>query len=142
MLRFIVIGNLKSCLLKISSKFPLNKSRSDAAVQARIIPCFKRVVETSSPLKQFALPILCYLAGLEATIYCCSSSTMVSPHMSNHCTTRIPNSAPSRPYSFGFKMKLHVEDMLVRPESTNLLLQASSRPKQTSLKISTILSGK
>lgn len=39
----------------------LNKSRQEEAAQAGIIPCLKRVIETSSPLKQFALPILCDL---------------------------------------------------------------------------------
>lgn len=41
----------------------LNKSRQEEAAQAGIIPYLKRVIETSSPLKQFALPILCDLAG-------------------------------------------------------------------------------
>jgi hypothetical protein len=41
----------------------LNKSRQEEAAQAGIIPSLKRVIETSSPLKQFALPILCDLAS-------------------------------------------------------------------------------
>ncbi|KAF5360481.1 hypothetical protein D9756_004630 [Leucocoprinus leucothites] len=41
----------------------LNKTRQEEAAQAGIIPCLKRVIETSSPLKQFALPILCDLAA-------------------------------------------------------------------------------
>ncbi|TFK73191.1 Pkinase-domain-containing protein, partial [Pluteus cervinus] len=41
----------------------LNKSRQEEAAQAGILPCLKRVIETNSPLKQFALPILCDLAG-------------------------------------------------------------------------------
>ncbi|KAJ6466208.1 hypothetical protein C8R45DRAFT_483404 [Mycena sanguinolenta] len=41
----------------------LNKSRQEEAAQAGIIPCLKRVIETSSPLKQFALPILCDLTS-------------------------------------------------------------------------------
>lgn len=41
----------------------LNKSRQEEAAQAGIIPCLKRVIEASSPLKQFALPILCDLAS-------------------------------------------------------------------------------
>jgi hypothetical protein len=41
----------------------LNKIRQEEAAQAGIIPCLKRVIETSSPLKQFALPILCDLAS-------------------------------------------------------------------------------
>jgi hypothetical protein len=41
----------------------LNKSRQEEAAQAGIIPCLKRVIQTKSPLKQFALPILCDLAS-------------------------------------------------------------------------------
>ncbi|KAH7920294.1 hypothetical protein BV22DRAFT_1198990 [Leucogyrophana mollusca] len=41
----------------------LNKSRQEEAAQAGIIPCLKRVIETSSPLKQFALPVLCDLVS-------------------------------------------------------------------------------
>ncbi|KAF8627476.1 hypothetical protein AX17_006288 [Amanita inopinata Kibby_2008] len=41
----------------------LNKTRQEEAAQAGIIPCLKRVISSSSPLKQFALPILCDLAG-------------------------------------------------------------------------------
>ncbi|KAF9525506.1 hypothetical protein CPB83DRAFT_859376 [Crepidotus variabilis] len=41
----------------------LNKSRQEEAAQAGILPCLKRVISTSSPLRQFALPILCDLAS-------------------------------------------------------------------------------
>ncbi|KAF7767933.1 hypothetical protein Agabi119p4_7176 [Agaricus bisporus var. burnettii] len=41
----------------------LNKTRQEEAAQAGILPCLKRVIETRSPLKQFALPILCDLAA-------------------------------------------------------------------------------
>ncbi|KAF8208416.1 hypothetical protein K438DRAFT_1812186 [Mycena galopus ATCC 62051] len=41
----------------------LNKSRQEEAAQAGMIPCLKRVIETRSPLKQFALPILCDLTS-------------------------------------------------------------------------------
>lgn len=41
----------------------LNKSRQEEAAQAGIIPSLKRVIESRSPLKQFALPILCDLAS-------------------------------------------------------------------------------
>lgn len=41
----------------------LNKSRQEEAAQAGIIPSLKRVIESKSPLKQFALPILCDLAS-------------------------------------------------------------------------------
>lgn len=40
----------------------LNKSRQEEAAQAGIIPQLLRVARTSSPLKQFALPILCDFA--------------------------------------------------------------------------------
>lgn len=41
----------------------LNKARQEEAAQAGIIPCLKRVAQSGSPLKQFALPILCDLAS-------------------------------------------------------------------------------
>ena len=41
----------------------MNKSRQEEAAQAGIIPSLKRVIESKSPLKQFALPILCDLAS-------------------------------------------------------------------------------
>ncbi|KAI0770584.1 kinase-like protein [Fomes fomentarius] len=41
----------------------LNKSRQEEAAQAGIITSLKRIIESSSPLKQFALPILCDLAS-------------------------------------------------------------------------------
>ncbi|KAH8114562.1 hypothetical protein DFH11DRAFT_1689039 [Phellopilus nigrolimitatus] len=41
----------------------LNKARQEEAAQAGIIPSLKRVTESGSPLKQFALPILCDLAS-------------------------------------------------------------------------------
>lgn len=41
----------------------LNKSRQEEAAQAGILPSLKRVIESKSPLKQFALPILCDLAS-------------------------------------------------------------------------------
>ena len=41
----------------------LNKSRQEEAAQAGIVPCLQRVIETTSPLKQFALPILCDLSS-------------------------------------------------------------------------------
>ncbi|KAG9078552.1 hypothetical protein FS749_009417 [Ceratobasidium sp. UAMH 11750] len=41
----------------------LNKGRQEEAAQAGIIPNLVKISETSSPLKQFALPILCDLAS-------------------------------------------------------------------------------
>ncbi|KZT28795.1 hypothetical protein NEOLEDRAFT_1129017 [Neolentinus lepideus HHB14362 ss-1] len=45
----------------------LNKSRQEEAAQAGIIPSLMRVIESSSPLKQFALPIVCDLASAGKT---------------------------------------------------------------------------
>jgi hypothetical protein len=41
----------------------LNKSRQEEAAQAGIIPHLKRILDSNSPLKQFALPVLCDLAS-------------------------------------------------------------------------------
>ncbi|KZT60691.1 Pkinase-domain-containing protein [Calocera cornea HHB12733] len=41
----------------------LNKSRQEEAASAGIVPHLKRIANSSSPLKQFALPILCDLAS-------------------------------------------------------------------------------
>ncbi|KZV66238.1 hypothetical protein PENSPDRAFT_755870 [Peniophora sp. CONT] len=41
----------------------LNKGRQEEAAQAGIIPCLIRIVQSASPLKQLALPILCDLAS-------------------------------------------------------------------------------
>ncbi|KAG0358978.1 hypothetical protein BGZ54_010196, partial [Gamsiella multidivaricata] len=40
----------------------INKSRQEEAAQAGIIPHLQQIAESSSPLKQFALPILCDMA--------------------------------------------------------------------------------
>lgn len=41
----------------------LNKARQEEAAQAGIISCLKLIIRTSSPLKQFAIPMLCDLAS-------------------------------------------------------------------------------
>lgn len=41
----------------------LNKGRQEEAAQAGILPCIKRVLSNNSPLRQFALPLLCDLAS-------------------------------------------------------------------------------
>lgn len=72
--RYVVLHllNISSCGSQESSNHifqtcynlcRLNKPRQEEAVQAGIIPCLKRVIKTPSPLKQFALPILCDLAA-------------------------------------------------------------------------------
>ncbi|KAG6828575.1 hypothetical protein H0H92_007505 [Tricholoma furcatifolium] len=50
-------------ILDEQSTGPHSASRQEEAAQAGILPCLKRIIETSSPLKQFALPILCDLAS-------------------------------------------------------------------------------
>ncbi|KAF9117186.1 hypothetical protein BGX27_000035 [Mortierella sp. AM989] len=40
----------------------INKSRQEEAAQAGIIPYLQQIAESTSPLKQFALPILCEMA--------------------------------------------------------------------------------
>nr|ODO01011.1 STE/STE11/CDC15 protein kinase [Cryptococcus depauperatus CBS 7855] len=47
----------------IYSMTRLSKSRQEEAASSGIIPLLKRVIENKSPLKQFALPILCDLAN-------------------------------------------------------------------------------
>lgn len=41
----------------------LSKSRQEEAASSGIIPLLKRVIQNKSPLKQFALPILCDMAN-------------------------------------------------------------------------------
>ena len=40
-----------------------NQKKAEQAAQAGIIPSLKRVIDSKSPLKQFALPIFCDLAS-------------------------------------------------------------------------------
>jgi hypothetical protein len=40
----------------------INKARQEEAAQAGLIPHLQQIAESSSPLKQFALPILCDMA--------------------------------------------------------------------------------
>jgi hypothetical protein len=47
----------------IYSMCRLSKARQEEAASAGIIPMLKRTIVTRSPLKQFALPILCDLAN-------------------------------------------------------------------------------
>ncbi|KAG2049936.1 hypothetical protein BDR06DRAFT_990971 [Suillus hirtellus] len=55
--------NAIEILIKLLDEEKTGPHNTEAA-QAGIIPCLKRVIETSSPLKQFALPILCDLASV------------------------------------------------------------------------------
>ncbi len=47
----------------IYSMTRLSKSRQEEAASSGVIPLLKRVIQYKSPLKQFALPILCDLAN-------------------------------------------------------------------------------
>lgn len=41
----------------------LSRARQEEAASAGIVPLLKRVIDSKSPLKQFALPIICDLAN-------------------------------------------------------------------------------
>jgi hypothetical protein len=41
----------------------LSKARQEEAASSGIIPLLRKVIQNKSPLKQFALPILCDLAN-------------------------------------------------------------------------------
>lgn len=41
----------------------LSKARQEEAASSGLIPLLKKVIQNKSPLKQFALPILCDLAN-------------------------------------------------------------------------------
>ncbi|QRW06434.1 kinase domain protein [Ceratobasidium sp. AG-Ba] len=55
--------NRQSHLPDLLQPLRLNKGRQEEAAQAGIIPILVKTSETSSPLKQFALPILCDIVG-------------------------------------------------------------------------------
>ncbi|KAG6902525.1 hypothetical protein C0995_015343 [Termitomyces sp. Mi166 len=56
-------ANAIEILIRILDEQSSGPHSTEEAAQAGILPCLKRVIETSSPLKQFALPILCDLAS-------------------------------------------------------------------------------
>lgn len=111
----------------------LNKSRQEEAAQAGIIPCLKRVIETSSPLKQFALPILCDLAsaGKSCRTYLWQQDgpTMYLKLLED---PYFQVSALESILSWLQDETARVEDELMKPESINSLLQCFVSAKANS----------
>ncbi|KIM52300.1 hypothetical protein SCLCIDRAFT_1223881 [Scleroderma citrinum Foug A] len=102
----------------------LNKSRQEEAAQAGIIPCLKRVIETSSPLKQFALPILCDLASAGK-----SCRNLLWQHNGLGMYLKLLEdpyfqvSALEAVLSWLQDETAKIEDVLVKPESVDALLK-------------------
>ncbi|KIY69316.1 Pkinase-domain-containing protein [Cylindrobasidium torrendii FP15055 ss-10] len=111
----------------------LNKSRQEEAAQAGLIPCLKRVIETSSPLKQFALPILCDLA---------SAGKSCRTHLWQHDGLKMYLSLLNDPYfqvssleailSWLQDETARVEDELVTPACTTAMLNCFVSAKTNS----------
>ncbi|KAI0060355.1 hypothetical protein BV25DRAFT_1917717 [Artomyces pyxidatus] len=102
----------------------LNKGRQEEAAQAGIIPSLMRVIESSSPLKQFALPILCDLASAGK-----SCRTMLWQYDVLAMYVRLLTdpyfqvSALESILSWFQEETSRVEDELVKPESIDALLK-------------------
>ena len=111
----------------------LNKGRQEEAAQAGIIPCLKRVIEANSPLKQFALPILCDLASAGK-----SCRTMLWQHDGLH----VYLSLLSDPYFQISALEAvvqwlqddtaRVEDVLTEPWSLDRLIECFTSSKTNS----------
>jgi len=111
----------------------LNKTRQEEAAQAGIIPCLKRVINTSSPLKQFALPILCDLAGAGK-----SCRTLLWQHDGLGMYLKLLDdpyfqvSALEAIVSWLQDETARVEDELVKPESIESLVRCFVNSKANS----------
>lgn len=111
----------------------LNKTRQEEAAQAGLIPCLKRVIETSSPLKQFALPILCDLASAGK-----SCRTLLWQHDGLTMYLKLLEdpyfqvSALESILSWLQDDTARVEDQLTRPESVDTLLRCFVTAKANS----------
>ncbi|KAF6756014.1 hypothetical protein DFP72DRAFT_895915 [Ephemerocybe angulata] len=111
----------------------LNKSRQEEAAQAGILPCLKRVIETSSPLKQFALPILCDLASAGK-----SCRTLLWQHDGIGMYVQLLNdpyfqvSALESVLSWLQDETARVEDQLTKPRSVDALLKCFVSAKANS----------
>ncbi|KAF9651668.1 hypothetical protein BDM02DRAFT_3090819 [Thelephora ganbajun] len=111
----------------------LNKSRQEEAAQAGIIPSLKRVIESKSPLKQFALPILCDLA---------SAGKSCRKLLWQHDGLRMYVKLLSDPYfqvsaleaihSWLQDETARVEDQLLKPETLEALLKCFVSAKANS----------
>ncbi|QRW20101.1 STE/STE11 kinase [Rhizoctonia solani] len=101
----------------------LNKGRQEEAAQAGIIPNLVRIAETDSPLKQFALPILCdLLVQGKAVAHICGSKMGLS-------------------YTYAYSLILisrlqdetsRVEDFLIQADSLEALLKCFTNSKANS----------
>ncbi|KAI6042650.1 hypothetical protein EDC04DRAFT_2657661 [Pisolithus marmoratus] len=111
----------------------LNKSRQEEAAQAGIIPCLKRVIETSSPLKQFVLPILCDLASAGK-----SCRNLLWQHNGLGMYLKLLEdpyfqvSALEAILSWLQDETAKIEDVLVQPESVDALLKCFVSAKANS----------
>ncbi|KII90830.1 hypothetical protein PLICRDRAFT_107006 [Plicaturopsis crispa FD-325 SS-3] len=111
----------------------LNKSRQEEAAQAGIIPSLKRVIETKSPLKQFALPILCDLASAGK-----SCRTLLWQHDGLDLYLRLLEdpyfqvSAMESILSWLQDETARVEDELIKPSSLEALLKCFTTAKANS----------
>ncbi|KAK0539923.1 Protein kinase of the Mitotic Exit Network [Tilletia horrida] len=111
----------------------LNKSRQEEAAQSGIIPLFLRVARTGSPLKQFALPILCDFAhagkATRKTFWQHNGLGFYLELLSD------PYWQVSALESINVWMQdetARVEDVLLRPNSIECLLQAFNTSKANS----------
>ncbi|PFH54052.1 hypothetical protein AMATHDRAFT_53856 [Amanita thiersii Skay4041] len=111
----------------------LNKTRQEEAAQAGIVPCLKRVISTSSPLRQFALPILCDLAGAGK-----SCRTLLWQHDGLGMYMKLLDdpyfqvSALEAIVSWLQDETARVEDELVKPDSIEALLRCFVNSKANS----------
>ncbi|THH12926.1 hypothetical protein EW146_g7242 [Bondarzewia mesenterica] len=111
----------------------LNKTRQEEAAQAGIIPSLMRVIESSSPLKQFALPILCDLASAGK-----SCRTLLWQYDGLPMYVKLLTdpyfqvSALESILSWLQEETARVEDELMRPESLDALLKCFVSAKANS----------
>ncbi|KAL0576321.1 Protein kinase of the Mitotic Exit Network [Marasmius crinis-equi] len=111
----------------------LNKSRQEEAAQAGIIPCLQKVIETKSPLKQFALPILCDLASAGK-----SCRTLLWQHEGLSMFLKLLDdpyfqvSAMESIISWLQDETARIEDELIKPDSISALLNCFVSAKANS----------
>lgn len=111
----------------------LNKSRQEEAAQAGIISSLKRVIESKSPLKQFALPILCDLAsagkGCRKMLW---QHDGLSVYMRLLSDPYFQVSAMEAILSWLQDETARVEDMLTQPEGVQAILDCFVTSKSNS----------
>ncbi|CAD6910950.1 unnamed protein product [Tilletia controversa] len=108
----------------------LNKSRQEEAAQSGIIPLFLRVARTGSPLKQFALPILCDFAHAgKATRKMFWQHDGLGFYLELLSDPYWQVSALESIHVWMQDETARVEDVLLQPESSEALLQLFSSAK-------------